>query len=84
MTQEQLIIITPTQCRAARELLDWSQEDLQNKSRISRRTISNFERANKNEIEEFKIGNILELLKNFRNADIEFINNGEKIGVLLV
>lgn len=36
--------ISPAQCRAARALLSWSQEELANKSRISRKTIADFER----------------------------------------
>jgi transcriptional regulator with XRE-family HTH domain len=38
------MIITPEQCRAARALLGWSQDDLENSSRVSKKTIAEFER----------------------------------------
>lgn len=37
-------MISPSQCRAARALLGWSQEDLVTASRISKKTIADFER----------------------------------------
>ena len=36
---------TPAQCRAARALLNWSQDDLVSRSKISKKTIADFERA---------------------------------------
>lgn len=36
--------ITPAQCRAARALLGWSQDDLQRHSRVAKKTIADFER----------------------------------------
>jgi transcriptional regulator with XRE-family HTH domain len=38
------MIITPEQCRAARALLGWSQDELENSSRVSKKTIAEFER----------------------------------------
>src|ERR1700730_447110 len=38
-------MITAEQCRAARALLDWSREQLAETSRVSRRTIIDFERS---------------------------------------
>lgn len=38
-----LMDITPAQCRAARGLLDMSQDQLAAASRVSRRTVTNFE-----------------------------------------
>lgn len=35
--------LTPAQCRAARALIDWSQDDLARASGIARKTIANFE-----------------------------------------
>jgi transcriptional regulator with XRE-family HTH domain len=37
--------ITPAQCRAARALLDWTQDDLAARSKVSKRTILHFEKA---------------------------------------
>ncbi|WP_368860633.1 helix-turn-helix domain-containing protein [Mesorhizobium sp. GbtcB19] len=36
-------MITPAQCRAARALLDWSQQHLADASKIGNATIRNFE-----------------------------------------
>lgn len=37
-------MILPAQCRAARALINWSQEDLEKESRITKKTIADFER----------------------------------------
>ena len=37
--------ISPAQCRAARALLGWSQEELSNHSRIAKKSIADFERG---------------------------------------
>ena len=37
-------MISPAQCRSARALLNWSQEDLEKASRIAKKTIADFER----------------------------------------
>jgi transcriptional regulator with XRE-family HTH domain len=37
--------ITPAQCRAARALLNWSQQDLVAHSKITKKTIADFERG---------------------------------------
>lgn len=36
-------MITPEQCRAARGLLDWTQQDLAANAKISNQTVRNFE-----------------------------------------
>jgi transcriptional regulator with XRE-family HTH domain len=36
--------MTPSQCRAARALLNWSQDDLEIAARVSKKTIADFER----------------------------------------
>jgi transcriptional regulator with XRE-family HTH domain len=36
-------LLTPEQCRAARGLLDWTQEELAEKADVSRSTIRDFE-----------------------------------------
>lgn len=35
--------ITPSQCRAARALLEWSQQDLASRSKVARKTLADFE-----------------------------------------
>jgi transcriptional regulator with XRE-family HTH domain len=37
--------MTPGQCRAARALLGWSQRELEERSRVSKKTIADFERG---------------------------------------
>jgi transcriptional regulator with XRE-family HTH domain len=37
--------ITPSQCRAARALIEWSREDLAEASRVGLRTLVDFERG---------------------------------------
>ena len=41
-------MITPAQCRAARGLLDWKQEDLAKRSTVGLNTIRKFERGKTN------------------------------------
>jgi len=73
-------MITPNQCRAARELVGWSREDLQKKTKLARETIGNFERGS---------GNLtmktLDILKTtFENAGIEFVDDGDRLGVVIL
>ncbi|WP_128970728.1 helix-turn-helix domain-containing protein [Bradyrhizobium tropiciagri] len=42
-------MITPSQCRAARALLGWSQEELETAARVSKKTIADFERDQRNQ-----------------------------------
>jgi transcriptional regulator with XRE-family HTH domain len=37
--------ISPAQCRAARGLLDWSQQDLASRAKVARRTVNDFEKG---------------------------------------
>ncbi len=41
--------MTPAQCRAARALLNWSQDDLEIAARVSKKTIADFERDQRNQ-----------------------------------
>jgi transcriptional regulator with XRE-family HTH domain len=59
------MIITPDQCRAARALLGWSQDDLENSSHVSKKTIAEFEREAQIPYE-----------KNLREIEIAFRANG--------
>ncbi|WP_424138576.1 helix-turn-helix domain-containing protein [Roseomonas chloroacetimidivorans] len=36
--------LTPAQCRAARALLNWSQDQLESAAKVARKTIADFER----------------------------------------
>ena len=37
--------LSPAQCRAARALLNWTQEDLVRNSKVTKKTIADFERG---------------------------------------
>ncbi|WP_421704584.1 helix-turn-helix domain-containing protein [Aliiroseovarius sp.] len=41
------MLITPAQCRAARSLLNWSQEELSHHAGVSRATVVDFEASNR-------------------------------------
>jgi transcriptional regulator with XRE-family HTH domain len=41
------MVITPSQCRAARALLDWSQRQLATASKVATKTIVDFEQENR-------------------------------------
>ncbi|MES2676712.1 MAG: helix-turn-helix transcriptional regulator [Pseudomonadota bacterium] len=72
--------ITPIQCRAAREMLKWRREDLQEITKLARETIGNFER----EISSPTVRTLLDIRKAFENAGIEFINDEKGDGVKLL
>jgi transcriptional regulator with XRE-family HTH domain len=68
------------QCRAARALLKWTQEDLSDKSGASPVTIRNFENGRSSA----QKGTLLLIRKTFEDAGIEFIpENGGGVGVRL-
>ena len=72
--------ITSKQCRAARELLGWTQGDLQKKSKLGIETIGNFERGIGNQT-----GRTLDDIKRaFEGAGIEFIDDQKGKGVKLL
>ncbi len=74
-------MITPEQCRAARMLLNWDQETLSELSKVSVKTISNFE-IHKNKTNK---STLMALEHALMRAGIELINNPEMgiNGVLL-
>lgn len=74
------IIITPEQCKAARDLLKWKQSDLSEKSEIGTTTIADFERGYR----ELRDRTLKELKRTFEDAGIEFVNDKVKIGVSLL
>jgi len=72
--------ITPIQCRAAREMLKWRREHLQEITKLGRETIGNFER----EISSPTVRTLADLKKAFENAGIEFVNDEKGEGVKLL
>ncbi len=74
------VIITYKQCRAARELRGWKQNDLSEKSKISAGTIADFERG----VRELRVSTLEKLINSFEEAGIRFENNSVKYGVELL
>lgn len=72
--------ITPEQCRAARALLAWSQDDLSAKSRVSKTTLALFEIGERDPYAR----TLAALRKSFERAGVVFIaENGGGPGVRL-
>jgi transcriptional regulator with XRE-family HTH domain len=71
--------LSPAQCRAARALLNWSQLDLVAHSKITKKTIADFERG----ATQPRPQTLAQILAAFEAAGIEFLN-GDAPGVRLV
>lgn len=73
-------MITPAQCRAARGLIAWSQQDLANNSGVGVVTVHQFEAASSKP----RQATVIVIIQAFENAGVEFINeNGGGVGVRL-
>jgi transcriptional regulator with XRE-family HTH domain len=72
--------MTPEQCRAARALLDWSQDDLAERSQVAARTVRYFEKG----LRELIPANLDALQRAFEGAGVVLIpENGGGPGVRL-
>ena len=75
-----LSMVTPAQCRAARGLLDWSQQELANKARIGVVTVRQLEAG----VHEPRRATLDVVRRCFETAGIEFIDeNGGGPGARL-
>ncbi|MFT7099196.1 MAG: transcriptional regulator with XRE-family HTH domain [Rickettsiales bacterium] len=72
------MLVTYKQFIAARDLLGWTRRDLEKKSKISRSTLADFERGDRN----LRMDNFEKLLNTFEEAGIKFVNNEEGVGVI--
>ena len=63
--------ILPAQCRAARALLDWSQNELGEQSKVDQKTITDFERGNRTPHPR----TLEALVKAFEAAGVVFIDS---------
>jgi transcriptional regulator with XRE-family HTH domain len=73
-------MISPSQCRAARALLDWSQQKLAKESGVGNVTVRQLEGG----IHEPRRATIQVVLQAFESAGVEFIEeNGVGVGVRL-
>lgn len=74
------MIITATQCRAARALIDWPRDELAVRARVSKRTIVDFERGARDPRE----ATLVVIRQALETAGVEFIaQNGGGPGVRL-
>lgn len=74
------MVISPEQCRAARALLGWSQDELTASSGVSKKTIADFERGERMPYER----TLRDLRAALESAGVVFIpENGEGRGVRL-
>jgi transcriptional regulator with XRE-family HTH domain len=71
-----ILVITPEQCRAARQLLNWTAQDLESASGMSARTISLFETSKR----ELRSDNMKAIIDALELAGIEFLPDGRGKG----
>ena len=74
------VIITYQQCKAARDLLSWKQDDLCEKAKINKTTLADFERGVRN----LKVDTLEKIINAFEKAGIRFENDEIKYGVELL
>jgi transcriptional regulator with XRE-family HTH domain len=74
------IIISYQQCKAARDLLSWKQEDLSKKAGINRATLADFERG----IRNLKIDTLGKIINAFEENGIRFENDEVKYRIDLL
>ncbi len=69
-------IISPEQCRAARGLLNWTQIELADQSKVAKQTLADFERGARKPYER----TLVDIQKALENAGVEFISgNGVRL-----
>jgi transcriptional regulator with XRE-family HTH domain len=69
-------IISPEQSRAARGLLNWTQIELAEKSKVAKQTLADFERGARKPYER----TLVDIQKALENAGVEFIpSNGVRL-----
>jgi transcriptional regulator with XRE-family HTH domain len=74
------IVISPAQCKAGRDLLGWTQQDLKEYSGIGINTIATFEKGSRS----FTIKTMEKLVDAFYQHGIRFENNEKEIVVRLL
>ncbi len=67
------------QCRAARSLLDWSQDELAKRVNCAKKTITDFEKGNRSP----QSRTIRDIIKIFEDFGIEFDGNEKMCSVKL-
>lgn len=74
------VIITYQQCKAARDLLNWKQDDLCKKAGINKTTLADFERGVRN----LKVDTLEKIIDAFEKSGIRFENDEAKYRVDLL
>jgi transcriptional regulator with XRE-family HTH domain len=75
-----ILYLSSSQCRAARALLGWSQDELATASKVAKATIANFEAGKRSPYDR----TLQDLLEAMENAGVLFIpENGGGAGVRL-
>jgi transcriptional regulator with XRE-family HTH domain len=69
---EASVSISPTQCRAARALLGWNQQDLAERAKIGTSTVADFEREKRTPVG----ANLDAITTAFETAGIKFVSGG--------
>ena len=69
-------LLCPSQCRAARGLLDWSQEDLAGRAGVSRSTVRDFETGR----HELHGGTERLLMNALHDGGVLLIGSGQPVG----
>lgn len=72
MTEVDSKTLSPTQCRAARALLGWNQQDLAQKANVGTSTIADFEREKRTPVN----ANVEAIIATFEAAGIRFLADG--------
>ena len=67
--------ISPEQCRAARAMLGWSQDQLASDSKVAKGTIANFELGKRIPFDR----TLLDLQTSLENAGVLFQSTGELV-----
>jgi transcriptional regulator with XRE-family HTH domain len=75
------LILTPAQCRAARGLVSWSQDQTAKCAAVGNSTVRDFEKGRRIPIDE----NLLAIRRALQHAGVEFLpaKGGKGVGVRL-
>jgi transcriptional regulator with XRE-family HTH domain len=75
------MILTPSQSRAARALVEWSQDQLAKRARVGNSTVRDFEKGRRVPLDE----NLIAIRSALEEAGVEFIpaKSGKGVGVRL-
>lgn len=67
--------LTAAQCRAARALIGWSQDQLSKESKVAKATIANFETGNRTPYDR----TLVDIQAALQNNGVVFLSSGELV-----